>query len=131
MPVDQMTVLVVDDDIINRITLQRMLGKAGHTVVLAIGGHEALQLLAEGLCPDIVLMDVEMPGMNGITALETLKASPDMLHLHGVPILAVTGHSLTEDRIRLEQAGFDAVLVKPVDVQGLLHAMNMALAAKP
>jgi putative two-component system response regulator len=103
-------VLVVDDDQGTRNTLKRMLRAAGYAVELARDGIEALAKLA--LDVDLVLLDAEMPGMDGFAVARRIRA--DEAH-HDVPIIMVTGLDSREDRLRAVEAGVNDFIAKPVD----------------
>ncbi|HEX4325659.1 MAG TPA: PAS domain S-box protein [Burkholderiales bacterium] len=104
-------VLVVDDNTDAATALAALLQKQGHSVVAVHDGTQAIEA-AEGFRPEIVLLDIGMPGMNGLEVARRLRAhepSPRPL------IVAVTGWGQSEDRIRAHQAGFDLHMVKPVE----------------
>lgn len=114
-------VLVVDDNTINRRLLKELLQRPGLELVEAGSGEEAIAL-AEGETFQLVLMDIRMPGMDGIEATQALRQlGGPWLHC---PIIAVTAHAHDSERQRLHEAGLQEVLVKPVDsnrLETLLH----------
>jgi CheY-like chemotaxis protein len=91
------------------------LEKHGYLIVEAENGARAVEL-AESERPDIILMDLSLPVMDGIQATEKIRASKK---LDGVPIIAVTAHQETDFRIGAKAAGFDAYVTKPVDIDFL------------
>jgi PAS domain S-box-containing protein len=104
--------LIVDDNVDAAVTLSLLLQLGGHTTCLAHDGPEALKL-ASDFKPDIVLLDIGLPGMDGYEVARALRRMPEVGH----PVLvAVTGWGGPEDRLRTKQAGFDEHLTKPVDV---------------
>jgi CheY-like chemotaxis protein/nitrogen-specific signal transduction histidine kinase len=104
--------LIVDDNIDAAATLSLLLQLAGHTTCLAHDGPEALKAAAE-FKPDIVLLDLGLPGMDGHEVARTIRRMPEL----GRPVLvAVTGWGGPDDRARTKQAGFDEHLTKPVDI---------------
>jgi PAS domain S-box-containing protein len=104
--------LIVDDNIDAAVTLSLLLQLAGHTTCLAHDGREALKAAAE-FKPDIVLLDLGLPGMDGFEVARAMRRMPEL----GDPVLAaVTGWGGPEDRLRTKQAGFDEHLTKPVDI---------------
>lgn len=123
------TVLVVDDDIINRLTLKHMLQKAGHAVILAEQGEVALNLLQSGIQPDIILMDIEMPVLNGRQAVCILKNDPVLQNTIAAPVIALTAHTLASDKKAFLNDGFDAILCKPIDEKELLSMLDVYLSA--
>jgi two-component system, OmpR family, response regulator MprA len=114
-----MKVLIVDDDRALRDALRRALTLAGYEAVLAADGEEALALAGTG--PDAVVLDVGLPGIDGLEVCRTLRASGDR-----VPVLMLTARDAIADRIDGLDAGADDYLVKPFDV-GELKARLRAL----
>jgi CheY-like chemotaxis protein len=113
-------ILVVDDNIDAALALAALLKKHGHEVLEAYDGAEALQAF-EGFRPEIVLLDIGMPGVNGLEVARHLRQrnrSPRTL------IIAVTGWGKSEDELASRDAGFDLHLVKPVDESELLKALG-------
>ena len=112
-------ILVVDDSIDNQRLLRMLLTKAGATVVLAENGRVACDLVGEGTGAsrfDLILMDIQMPEMDGYEATRRLRQMG-----FRKPIIAVTAHAMTGDREKCLAAGCDDYLTKPVDKQ-TLHA---------
>jgi PAS domain S-box-containing protein len=115
-------VLVVDDNVDGALSIARLLKIWGHDVQTAFNGPDAL-LKARDMRPEIVLLDIGMPGMSGYEVASQLRAEPD---LKGVVITALTGYGQSEDRVRSREAGFDYHLTKPADPERLA-----ALLASP
>lgn len=109
-------VLVVEDNDINRRVAQRLLEKAGCEVCTAIGGAEGVRLLSESPF-DLVLMDIQMPGLSGLEATQQIRNS----ERNGArtPIVAMTASAMKQDRDQCAAAGMDGVLEKPVDLAAL------------
>lgn len=118
------TVLLVDDNEVNRYLAQYLLEQAGLAVLTAVNGHEALEL-ARRHRPHLVLMDIQMPGLDGYSATEQFKADPA---LAAIPVLALTAFAAPADRERAERAGCVAHISKPFDPE-LLLAQVRAFAA--
>jgi len=114
--------LVVEDNGINLFYIEDLLSSAGYAVRTAADGYQALAAL-EVQVPDIVLLDVQMPGMDGIECSRRIRASPDP-HLRSVPIVALTGYAMEADGERCLGAGMDRVVIKPFDDEDLLEAMR-------
>ncbi|MDD5250382.1 MAG: response regulator [Rhodocyclaceae bacterium] len=114
-------VLLVEDNAINCRLAQQVLVKAGHRVVTADNGTAALAALARGGF-DLVLMDVQMPGMDGIEATTMIRKNEERSGEH-LPIIALTAHAMAQHRERCLRAGMDAFLVKPIRPQDLLAAI--------
>jgi CheY-like chemotaxis protein len=117
-------ILLVEDNEMNRDMLSRRLVRRGYEVTLAIDGQEGLDK-AQGQ-PDLILMDMSLPGVDGWEATRRLKASPDTAH---IPVVALTAHALTDDRERATRAGCDAFATKPVEFQPLIDIIERLLQA--
>ncbi len=111
MPLNS-TVLYVEDNFENRVLIRRILQAEGYIVLEAETGSEAISTVRE-LKPDIILVDINMPDMDGYTLTSKLKTFP---HLKGVPVVALTANVMKGDRERSFQAGCDGYIQKPVDV---------------
>jgi two-component system cell cycle response regulator DivK len=109
------TVLVVEDNALNLKLVRDVLGHAGYRVLEAGDAERGIELAqAEG--PDLILMDVELPGIDGVEALRRLRADAAT---SSIPIVALTALAMREDRERFLSAGFDGYLEKPVSVPDL------------
>lgn len=108
-------ILVVDDNMDSAMTMRMALALKGHQVEAAHDGPAAIQV-AEDQKPDVILMDIGLPGLNGYQVAERLRASPD---LKKITLVAMTGYGQEDDRKRSKQAGFDHHMVKPVDHEHL------------
>lgn len=109
-------VLLVEDNEDNRIVYSTMLEHYGYEVVESIDGREAIRLAAEE-DPDLILMDISIPGIDGWTATERLREDG---RTASIPVVAVTAHSLPEDRERARTLGCDGYLTKPCEPRRLL-----------
>jgi CheY-like chemotaxis protein len=117
--------LIVDDNIDAAATLSLLLQLGGHTTAIAHDGLEALQAAAE-FKPDIVLLDLGLPGMDGYEVARAIRRMPES----GNPVLvAVTGWGTPEDRVQTKQAGFDEHLTKPVDIS-MIELLLRSLPAR-
>ncbi len=114
------TVLVVEDEPLNIKLLKDVLRYAGHAVIEAVNGQEGVDLAIANK-PDIILMDIQLPIMDGMEATRILKANPDT---RNIPIIALTGYAMTGDENRMREAGCDGYLSKPFKVAELLRMMN-------
>jgi two-component system cell cycle response regulator DivK len=117
------TVLLVEDNELNRDMLSRRLTRRGFRVVTALDGETAVKLSRE-LKPDLILMDMGLPGMNGWEATRAIKQNRET---QAIPIVALTAHALNADRERALSAGCDAFETKPVDLEHLLRAIGSLL----
>src|SRR5207247_7753400 len=120
-------VLLAEDNPINQTLAARMLGRQGHTVVVAGNGVEALEAL-RGERFDVVLMDVQMPEMDGFEATATIRAEEQATGRR-IPILAMTAHAMPGDEARCLAAGMDGYLAKPVRPEALAGALARFVGA--
>lgn len=104
------TVLLADDHEDNRSALQLMLERAGYRTLGAHNGQEAVDLALEN-CPDLIVMDLAMPVMDGREATQLLKADP---RTRDIPVVMLTAMALSIDRESLVEEGFDTVMIKPI-----------------
>ena len=125
-PLPALRILLVEDNLINQKVASRMLEKNGHYVVTVNNGREALDALT-GQDFDAVLMDVQMPEMDGLEATAAIRANEEGTDRH-LPILALTAHALTGDRERCLDAGMDGYLAKPIQTLQLLQALADVLS---
>jgi len=121
-------VLVVDDIAMNREIAGAFLETAGHTVVCAEGGAEAVAAVAASLY-DVVVMDIRMPEMDGLEATRLIRALP--LPKGAVPIVAMTAHAFADQVVECRQAGMNGHVTKPFTPDALTEAVAKAAAARP
>ena len=121
----RLRVLVAEDNAVNRMVVQHMLRKGGHSVTLAVTGREAVAAAVSGTF-DVVLMDVQMPEMNGLEATAAIRAQQGGQR---VAIIGVTAHALRGDRERCLEAGMDDYLAKPIRRRELDQALARAVGA--
>ena len=123
MAIERKTILVVEDNPDNRCLVRDILEHFGFSVVEAENGAEGIQK-ARVHRPDLVLMDLSMPVMDGWRATELLKQDRDTEH---IPVLALTAHTNPEFQSRARQQGFDAYLTKPIPPRHLLHEVEQRI----
>lgn len=121
------TLLLVEDHELNRDMLSRRLEKRGFKVLLAEDATIGLRLAHEAR-PDLILMDMSLPGIDGWSASRRLKAD---VTLSRIPIIALTAHALADDRERALEAGCDEFEAKPVDLTELLVKIDRLLTCTP
>ena len=125
-----LTVLLAEDNAVNQKLASRLLQKMGHQVTLAANGEEAVRAHSEGRF-DVILMDVQMPEMNGFEATARIREREKITGDH-VPIIALTAHAIQGDRERCLEAGMDDYLSKPLNSAALgekLEIISMRLPA--
>jgi two-component system cell cycle response regulator DivK len=110
------SILVIEDQEDNRRILRDLLTSAGYEVVEATTGEEGVSS-AETRRPNLILMDINLPGIDGYEATRQIKANP---HLHQIPIIAVTSYALSGDDAKAFEAGCDAYVSKPYSPRALL-----------
>jgi len=113
-------VLLVEDNELNRDMLSRRLARRGFEVVTATDGETAIQQTNESK-PDLILMDMGLPGLNGWDATRRIKANPEM---NAIPVIALTAHAMKVDREQALAAGCDAFETKPVELERLLTTIR-------
>jgi CheY-like chemotaxis protein len=118
-------IMIVEDNERNLKLLRDVLGAYGYRTVEARSGEEAV-LLARAEHPQLVLMDIQLPGMDGVAALRELRGFPESATM---PVVAVTAFAMKEDRERFLAAGFDAYLEKPVNIRELRSCVASYLRA--
>ena len=123
-----LVVLVADDNDINLRFMATMLRQMGHTVECAQNGLQALERWRNGSF-DCVLMDVQMPVMDGVQSLEIIRREESERHRTHTPIVAITAHALTGDREHLLAKGFDGYLAKPVRLENLYEILCRSAGA--
>jgi CheY-like chemotaxis protein len=110
------TILLVEDNEANRDMLSRRLERRGYTVTIATDGRDGIAAARHGL-PDLVIMDMNLPEIDGWQATRQLKSEPVTRH---IPIIALTAHAMSSDRLRALEAGCDDYDTKPVEMARLL-----------
>jgi len=120
-------ILVVDDNAISRELIRAAFDDDGFAVDEAADGSEALARMRETV-PNVVLMDIQMPVMDGYTALREIRRNPGWQH---VPVVALTAYAMLEDRERAFAAGFNGYLAKPVNLTALRLQIEQLLKHRP
>lgn len=123
MSMEQKTVLVVDDSDLNRKLIRTILGMRNIRVIEADNAERALEMVREQR-PDLVLMDVQLPGMNGLEATRVLKTNGDTAD---IPVLILSAGSIPDDDARLREAGSAGLILKPFGAEEFLHTVTSHL----
>ncbi len=120
-------ILVTEDDTMNQLTAQRFLEKLGYEPTIVSTGEEAIELLhIEDF--DLIIMDVQMPGMDGIQTTRFVRSDFSLGNKRGIPIIAMTAHAMGEDKERFLSAGMDDYISKPVDLDELRSVLCKVLS---
>jgi CheY-like chemotaxis protein len=117
-------ILIVEDSPDNMKLFRTILGLKGHVVTGLSGGEGLLQTI-ERETPDLVLMDIQLPGKDGFTLLQEIRASAA-----AVRVVALTAHAMSGDRERALQAGFDGYITKPIDIRTFPEQVSRALSGE-
>jgi CheY-like chemotaxis protein len=120
-----MKILIAEDSAVNRELLRELLEMRGHEVFEAVNGQEALDALAQAK-PDLLILDIGMPVLDGFGAIEKIRADPQWMH---VPALAATAYAMRGDRDRVLQAGFDGYISKPINAAALTLEIERLMGA--
>ncbi len=124
---ENLSVLVAEDNTVNRLLIGKLLDKLNWTVTFAENGHEALEA-ALGQDFDLILMDVRMPGMDGVDATKAIRKAGGMRSQ--VPIIALTANTMAEDIATYQQVGMDAVAGKPIQLDELKKTVHTVLMGR-
>ena len=117
-------ILLVEDNEMNRDMLSRRLEKRGYTLAIAVDGGQGVAL-AKSELPDLILMDMSLPVIDGWEATQRLKNADDTRH---IPVIALTAHAMSGDREKALAVGCDDYDTKPIDLARLLEKMERLLA---
>ncbi len=121
------TILLVEDNEMNRDMLSRRLEKRGYVLTIAVDGGQGVALAQSGM-PDLILMDMSLPVLDGWEATKQLKANPATA---GIPVIALTAHAMDSDRQKAIAAGCDDFDTKPVELSRLLGKIEELLKKFP
>ncbi len=119
-----MRVLIIEDNEPSRRLLSDVLGFHGYSILQTDRGEEGLRIL-EDRRPDLVLMDIQLPGIDGFETLARIRASETLGHTR---VVAVTASAMDHDRRRVLEAGFDAYIAKPVNIKALVATIEDLMA---
>ena len=119
-------VLVVEDNDMNMQLVEYLLEGGGYQIVKAASGDDALSVARGGEPVDLILMDIHLPGIDGLSVVREMKSDA---RTRGIPILALTAHAMRGDRDRFLEAGCDGYISKPIDVKTFLTSVRQFLRA--
>ena len=119
-------ILIVEDNDKNMKLVRDVLQVKGYSTLEAVTGEDAIRIATERI-PDLILMDIHLPGMNGIDTLHALRARQETA---SIPVIAVTASVMQQDRNLITQAGFDGYVGKPINLKEFLAAVSSMLAGK-
>ena len=119
-------ILLVEDNDNNRLLIRDVLQASGYHVIEAETAEDGVRMAAEQR-PALVLMDIQLPGMSGIEALQRLRADPVT---RAIPVVAVTASAMTQDRRQIMAAGFDGYQSKPISVKSFLQTIREILSSR-
>lgn len=117
-------VLVVEDNDMNMQLVEYLLEEGGYQIVKAASGEEALSIARGGDPVDLILMDIHLPGIDGLSVIREMKSDPKT---GAIPILALTAHAMRGDKDRFLEAGCDGYISKPIDVKTFLTSIRSYL----
>ena len=121
------TILLVEDNEMNREMLSRRLERKGYTVILAVDGAMSIDV-ARANRPDLILMDMSLPVIDGWEATRRMKADESLRH---IPVIALTAHAMANDRDKALEAGCNDYDTKPIDLRRLLGKIEQLLHDAP
>lgn len=119
-------VLVVEDNEMNMQLVEYLLEEGGYQIVKAASGEDALAIARGGEPVDLILMDIHLPGIDGLSVIREMKSDPKT---GAIPILALTAHAMRGDKDRFLEAGCDGYISKPIDVKTFLTSIRSYMRA--
>ncbi len=117
------TILIVEDNELNMRLFTDLLQAHGYGTVQSVDGSDAIDLARENK-PDLIIMDIQLPGLSGVEITKMLKADQDLQH---IPVIAVTAFAMKGDQEKIMEAGFAAYIAKPISVPSFLESVNKFL----
>lgn len=127
VPLDKGTILYVEDNPDNRTLVRRILLSEDYSLIEATNAYDAIEIL-KGTRPDLILMDINMPDMDGYTLTSKIKSMPGF---ERVPILALTANVMRGDKERTLEAGCDGYIQKPLDIDQLIREVERFISRRP
>ncbi|PKL35186.1 MAG: hypothetical protein CVV44_22690 [Spirochaetae bacterium HGW-Spirochaetae-1] len=124
----QFNILIAEDNVINQKLIQRMLEKAGFTVDIAVNGIDAIARIRQGTPYDLILMDIQMPGMDGYETTRLIREHERAVNTH-TPIIAITAHAMQDDMEKCIRAGCDDYITKPIAMKEIKLIIKKYIAS--
>jgi CheY-like chemotaxis protein len=118
--------MVVEDNSANMKLATNLLEAGGYNVLQAFSAEEAIKR-AEPEQPSLILMDISLPGIDGLTATKVLKNNPATAH---IPVVALTAHAMKDDEAKAREAGCDAYILKPIDTRSFYSNLSALIKSK-
>lgn len=123
----QKTVLVIDDNELNLKLMKSLLQLGGYQTLEATSAEAGIDCVRKQK-PDLILMDVQLPGMDGLQATQIIRND---FGLKELPIVALSGYAMKEDEIKAVEAGCDGFMAKPIDTRGFLKTISQFITSEP
>jgi CheY-like chemotaxis protein len=123
---DEKTILVIEDNEMNMKLMRAVLRVGHYRMIEAMDAETGLRLVRENR-PDLILMDIQLPGMDGLSATQIIKADPE---LKDIPIFALTGFAMESDKEKAMNIGFAGYIVKPLNVKDFLETIGNSFKAQ-
>lgn len=120
------SIIVVDDNSVNMKLTTNLLEIGGYRALPAFSSEEAINIL-KSQRPDLILMDISLPGMDGLTATQVIKKNPST---ENIPVVALTAHAIKDDKERAIEAGCDAYLLRPIETRTFYMTISGLMASK-
>jgi two-component system, sensor histidine kinase len=119
-------ILLAEDNLVNQLVIQKSLSKQGHSVSVVDDGRQVLETLKSSVF-DLILMDIQMPEMNGLDATQAIRKGASGRNPVTIPIIALTAYAMKGDREKFLENGMDGYVTKPVDFGELARTINEVL----
>jgi len=123
---DRFKILVVEDNLMNKILVKEVLTLNGYEIIEAKTGTEALKAFVS-VHPDLVLMDIQLPEMDGVTAMRVIKSDEKNKK---IPVIALTASAMKGEEEKILNAGFDGYIAKPIDTKKLVEVIDACLKSR-
>lgn len=123
----ELKILIIEDNERNRRLFKLIIDSIGHEIVIAENGEDGIKM-AKRERPDLILMDIHLPVMDGLTAFSILRSDEDT---KDIPVIAVTSHAMKGDRERFLEQGFADYIAKPIDVDDFIKTLDAVSKRRP